>query len=185
MVPAEVLGDWQQADRDPGRILGPIGILSVALVIAGFLVYEGRTGSWTVLPGTLSGLGALVWFGPLAAWAALYVIGPRGPLDVLWRTPSTVVITADGLSLRDAAARAPVPWTAIGSATTSIWAPSSRAGVVLRDVDGHAIVRLPGIVTRSAEGRRWLIDLILAARPDRYEGSAGWWRGARLRRAPV
>jgi hypothetical protein len=181
--PGDVLGEWQQADRDPGPILGPIGILSVALVMAGFFVYAGRTGSWTVMPGSLSALGALLWFGPLAAWAALYLIGPRGPLDVLWKTPSTVVFSAVGLSVRDAASREVVLWTSVGSATTTAWAPSSRAGVVLRDLHGHAIGRLPGIVTRPGAGRRWLIDLILAAQPDRFEGSGGWWRGARLRKA--
>ena len=61
--------------------MGVAGLLVIAYTFAGFAVYWLRTQSTTVLTGTLSDLGALVWFGPLVIGGLVTVVfGDRGPL---------------------------------------------------------------------------------------------------------
>jgi hypothetical protein len=66
MLLLTVAGRWQ-ADPDPGRVLVALMIAALSIVFLGFVVYHDKTGSWTLLGGTLSNVGAPVWFG--ARWS--------------------------------------------------------------------------------------------------------------------
>jgi len=110
----------------PNGRLGFLAGGAVVFTFAGFVVYWWRTGSGTVGEGgTISNLGALVWWAPLMiGFSTAWLIGDRGPFRALYVPRTTVTISADGLAW----------WTANGGSSLLAW---SELGGVSRFGNGR------------------------------------------------
>jgi hypothetical protein len=179
---------WRGGRPVPRVLTIVLGVLALAYIFAGFYVYWLKTGYWTTGEGgTVSNLGGLVWFGPLFGWLALYIIGPVGPLSRLWRMAGTVRLDERGIGWAVDGKSGSAQWSEIAFVDgTTVYGMTS--GALLRDSQGRSIAELPADVKRVGPRRRRffverrsLFDLILEARPDRYERD---FEGLRVRLDP-
>jgi hypothetical protein len=159
----------RQKQAAPNGRFGLLAGAALAFFCLGFVAYWWRTGSWTIEAGTISNLGALVWFGPLLiGFTTTLLIGDRGPFRAFYHPRTTLTVSADGLGW----------WTAKGGAQRLAW---SELGGVSRftnkstttetvfDVSGREIVTLEGPF--AIEGSRRAVSLpavILDARPREF-----------------
>jgi hypothetical protein len=171
---------YRQSDLDGHPVFVLITVGVILYVFAGFFVYWLITGSGKIgYGGTISGIGELVWMGPLFAWGLVYAIGRRGPFARLWLEPIIVSTSHDRLWWTQGDSVSSADWDAIATIRSSLfeWWKSQRY-VMVAAPDGSIIAKLPMWLTDiEHSGRRRkrtsMMDLAIAARPDRFRFEGG------------
>jgi hypothetical protein len=150
-----------------------MGILSYAVLaytIAGFVVFWLVTGSGTIGEGgTWTTLGGIVWVGPIFAWFAVWVAGPRGELRRLWARPVRITIDRDGIAwtLSNLGAGT-CSWSGLGGVSSGV--DHRVRWRVVFGVDGTELFGFAAPLVDEATGRRAeLPNLVSRARPDLFE----------------
>jgi hypothetical protein len=138
---------------------------------AGFGVFWLRTGSTRIGDGgTFTGLGDLVWMGPIFAWGVVFLlVGPRGPFRALWSTPTRITLDRAGVSwrLRNGDAGS-CPWEEFGGASSGVDHRAKWRAIFHRD--GHELIGFEAPLVDEATGRKVRLPLLIVrARPDLFE----------------
>ncbi|HEV2005622.1 MAG TPA: hypothetical protein VGQ85_03335 [Candidatus Limnocylindrales bacterium] len=159
---------YQQAEGDPGRVLGGAAGAALLYAFAGFLVYWFATGSSTVgVGGEVSTLGAVIWLGPVVGCAALLVIGPRGPLRRLWQPLCRLAVDRDEIAWSRDGQVLRAKWDDVGGLMPRPYLRHALNFVIVGS-EGHEIGRLPAEVIGPDGRHHWTADLVVETRPDLF-----------------
>jgi hypothetical protein len=158
----------RQRNVKPNTLGLILGMSMVVYEFAAFGVYWLVTGSGTIgVGGTLTGIGTLLFLGPMALVFAGLLVGPRGWMRRFFRDPVIVTLSWDGLATRAGwPGERFVPWEEIGG--ISVVGQGEEATRVF-DVHGQDTIALPAAFNAGPSRRNTTIaEMAIAVRPDRY-----------------
>jgi hypothetical protein len=160
----------RQAQATRNWRLGLLALATVAYTFAGSGVYWLKTGSGTVGEGgTVSNLGALIWFFPAAGFLLMILIlKDRGPFRAFYDPRTTVTVDPDGLSWWTAkAGDGRLAWSDLGGVSRIKGRDSTYEPVY--GMSAEEVIAFEGPF--KVEGRRKSVSLptiILEARPNNF-----------------
>jgi hypothetical protein len=156
---------YRQARLDAGIGMAVLAVALVLAMVAVFIVgfangwWEARRGVFPL---------AFLALSPFLGLLVVHSAGPRGPLRRLFEAAGTVIIDRSGISWTFRGDAGSVNWTQIGG--IQIAPRRSNRDAIVRDERGELIVWLPSVlIPEGNTGSRSLVDLVAAARADRYE----------------